>query len=278
MNRCITFAVAVNDRHILNTNFLASPCLLQPHRHQILIQEGYTSAAIAYNDAIEKSQNDLIVFVHQDIILPEGWADNLERALEHLAEHDPNWGVLGTYGETLHEGGRGYVYSTGLGIMGRPFEAPARIQTLDEIVLIMRKSSGLRFDDQLPNFHMYGTDLCMMAESEGRKNYAISAFCIHNTNPGLILGDDFYACYWHLQRKWRERLPIKTTCVRITRHNGWMYRRKMGELFLRYFRPNKKFGGNRAADPQQLMAEVEQMLRKRKSYLRLAKDQVEVQA
>ena len=79
---------------------MVSPCLRRPHGHQILVQQGFASAASAYNDAIDRSVNDLIVFAHQDIIFPEGWLEQLARALEFLGERDPNWGVLGCFGRS----------------------------------------------------------------------------------------------------------------------------------------------------------------------------------
>jgi hypothetical protein len=257
----VTFVVTVNRRDILENNFLASPCLRGPHPHQILIQEGFASASKSYNDGIDRSTNDLIVFVHQDVILPENWFSDLELALAHLEVDDPEWGVLGCYGERLHGYGRGYVYSSGLGIVGRPFERPARIQTLDEIVLILRKSSGLRFDDSLPHFHMYGADICMRAEEKGRNNYAISAFCIHNTQPSLILPDEFYECYRHVKRTWKHRLPIRTTCIRVTRFDLAMYRKRLGEMYIRYIHW-KEFGGSRATDVKKLLRDVDELLQK----------------
>lgn len=257
--KSITFVAAVNSREILENNLLASPCFRKPHPYQILIQEGYSSASKAYNDAIDKSQNDLIVFVHQDIVLPEQWISDLQRALECLDQDDPEWGVIGSYGETLNDRGRGYVYSSGRGIIGKPFERPARIQTLDEIVLIIRKSSGLRFDNTLPHFHFYGADICMTAEQMGKKNYAISAFCVHNTQQNWVLGPEFYQCYRHIKRKWRKSLPIQTTCTRVTRFDRPMYRRRLGEIYLKYFR-RSGFVGNRARDVQKLLGEVDTLL------------------
>jgi Glycosyltransferase like family len=262
MQTPLTFVVATNNREILKNNFQASPCFLESSPHQILIQEGFASAAKAYNDAINKSENDLIIFVHQDVVLPREWIEDLERALNYLDKDDPRWGVIGCYGEPLHGHGRGYIYSTGLNILGAPFERPARIQTLDEIVLIFRKSTALRFDDTLPNFHMYGADICMAAESAGRKNYAISAFCIHNTQPTLTLGADFYQAYRHVKRRWRKLLPIRTTCVRITRFDVSMFRRRLGEMYIRYIHW-KEFGGTRSKDVPQLLHDVDRMLKQR---------------
>jgi hypothetical protein len=256
----ITFVSAVSNREILSSNLLASPCFVTPYSHQILLQEGYRSAAEAYNDAIDRSKNDLMVFMHQDLILPESWLSQLNLALDILDRDDPNWGVLGCYGETRDDGGRGYIYSSGRGILGKPFDQPQRVQTLDEIVLIIRKSSGIRFDQALPHFHMYGADICMKAQKMGRRNYAISAFCIHNTIFNLVLPNEFYESYRHLKRTWREFLPIQTTCVRVTQFDVHMLRRRMQELYLRYIR-HKEIAAARLKDGKQLLDTVHEVNR-----------------
>ena len=250
----ITFVVSVNNCEVFESNFLASPCLRGPNDHQILVQEHFDSAAKAYNDAIERSANDLIVFCHQDIFLPEPWISQLGEALDRLEAEDPRWGVLGCYGVTSDHGGHGYVYSSGLGTMGEPFERPAPVQTLDEIVLILRKSSGLRFDERLPHFHFYGTDICLRAAAAGMKSYAISAFCVHNTHQSLILPKEFYDCCRHIKRVWKDNLPIQTTCIRITRSNFPMYVRRLKEFRLRYIL-RREVGGTRVQNVQRLFEE-----------------------
>jgi GT2 family glycosyltransferase len=251
----ITFAVAVNKPEILEENLLASPCFAMPHGHQILIQENFGSAAKAYNDAIEKSVNDLIVFCHQDVFLPAAWLSQLQKALDRLTEQDPNWGVLGNCGITRDGCSRGHIYSSGLGVLGQPFEQPAPVQTLDEIVLILRKSSGLRFDESLPHFHLYGTDICLRAANRGMKSYTICAFCIHNTHQSLILPGEFYECCAHVRRVWRDALPIQTTCIRITRLNYPVFVRRLHEVYLRYLR-RKTVGGKRVRNVQGLLEEL----------------------
>jgi hypothetical protein len=258
--RKFTFVAAVNNQDVLKSNLLASPCFRKPHPHEILIQEGFRSAGKAYNDAINKSQNEFLIFLHQDIILPEAWLSQLENALEYLEEKDPAWGVLGCYGETQTQGGRGWVYQSGRGIIGAPFERPAPVQTLDEIVLILRKSCGLQFDESLPHFHLYGTDICLRAEQAGRRNYAIPALCIHNSSQGLILPKEFYECYWHVRRTWGSQLPVQASCIRITRLNLTMYKRRLYEIYFRYRRPPVS-EGFRAEDVRQLVHEAEKTIR-----------------
>ncbi len=241
---------------------LASPCFRDSDEYQILIQEGFSSAAKAYNDAIDKSENDLIVFVHQDIFLPESWIRDLKRSLNLLNIYDPEWGVIGAYGETVDDNGRGYVYSTGLGILGKRFMRPTPVQTLDEIVLIFRKSSGLRFDDRLPHFHMYGADICLTAEKKGKKNYAVCAFCIHNTRTSFFLPKEFYESYRFVKRKWKNDLPIRTTCVRISRFDRDVYARRFGELYFRYIGRND-LESSRTEDVGKLITDVNTILEKR---------------
>jgi glycosyltransferase involved in cell wall biosynthesis len=250
----ITFVIAVNNRELFEDNFLASPCLGQRHDHQILAQENFSSASEAYNDGIAKAENDMIVFCHQDIILPELWLAQLNSALGYLEVYDPDWGVLGSYGKTQDGRGWGHVYSSGRSVIGEPLQRPVPVQTLDEIILIVRKSSGLRFDDSLPHFHFYGADICLRAALYGMKSYAISAFCVHNTHQTLVLPKEFYECGRHIKRVWNSYLPIQTTCIRLTKSNLPMYRRRLGEFYLRHIR-RKECGGTRLQDPLRLLEE-----------------------
>jgi glycosyltransferase involved in cell wall biosynthesis len=257
----ITFVIAVNSRKVFEDNFLASPCLARSKGYQILVQENFSSAAKAYNEAIDRASNDLIVFCHQDIILPELWLSQLQHALDSLALSDPNWGVLGSYGKTQDGQGWGHVYSSGRDVIGEPLQFPVAVQTLDEIVLILRKSSGLRFDDSLPHFHFYGADICLRAAKMGMQSYAISVFCIHNTTQPLVLPEEFYECCRHIKRIWGACLPIQTTCIRLTKFNLHIYVRRVREAYLRYIR-RKEVGGTRTRHSQRLIEELAEIVHK----------------
>lgn len=212
----ITFVVPVNDWQVCERNLLASPLFHGDHPYQILTQVGFSSAARAYNDGLEQAENDLVVFAHQDAWFPESWMDDLRSALAYLALADPAWGVLGCFGVAQDGTPHGYLYDTAQKrVLGGPLEFPAQVETLDEVVLILRKSSGLSFDDALPHFHFQGTDICMGARESGRRCYAISAFCIHNTLGYLFLPREFYSAYLYVRRRWRRHLPIRTSCITI---------------------------------------------------------------
>jgi Glycosyltransferase like family len=227
----LTIVAAVNDRGVLATNLQSSPGMAQAGKHQFLVQEGFSAAALAFNQALDRAQHDVVVFLHQDMYLPAGWFDNVRAAIDWLEQRNIAWGVLGTFGSRAGAaGGVGRMYATALGFHGKPLEVPEEVETLDEIVLIMRKSSGLRFDEALPHFHMYGVDLCMQARDRGLTNFAIPAFCIHNTNQLLTLPPQFYAAYRYVKRKWRAYLPIYTSCATITRFDGELRRRTVSTV------------------------------------------------
>jgi hypothetical protein len=253
----LTFVVLTNDREILRQNLLASPCLQNAHPHQVIIQEGFDSAAHAYNAALEEALNDIVIFIHQDVYLPQSWIADLESTLRQLAAIDTEWGVLGCWGVRENGEGFGYLYTPGQEVIGAPLQSPASVQTLDEVVLIIRKSSGLRFNEKLPGFHLYGTEICLAATCMRLHCYAISAFCVHNSRQHFRLPPEFYACYRQVKRLRRECLPIQTSCIRITRFDGAMWWRRIKEN-LSFFdrRAPREELGPRAADPVMILSQL----------------------
>jgi len=231
-----TIVVAVNDRETLRKNLYRSPGLWLNGRNQVLIREGFSAASHAYNSGIDEAKNDTVIFVHQDIYLPDTWFPALAQSLQHLESRGIPWGVLGCFGSRSDASvGVGRVYTNGLGVHGKEIVLPERVETLDEIVLIIRKSSGLRFDPNLPHFHWYGTDLCMIAREQGLESYAFQGFCVHNTNQLLRLPKEFYEGYYYVKEKWKKWLPIHASCMKVSLFDEEIRRRRVrefGELVL----------------------------------------------
>jgi hypothetical protein len=207
---------AVNDETVLSKNLAASP-MVRKGEIPLLTERGHSCAGVAYNAGIARADAEVMVFAHQDVFLPAGWNKKLSHHIEKLTNHDPEWGVIGLYGVKDPGEGAGHVYSTGLRrFVGRPFSDPIQINTLDEMLLIMRRTAGLRFDEKLPGFHLYGTDICMEARMRGMRNYVLPCFALHNSIGIKRLPLSFWRAYLYLRRKWRDRLPITTPCVRIS--------------------------------------------------------------
>jgi hypothetical protein len=244
---------AVNDDLVLTSCLLMSPDLARCG--PVVAQRGWKSASLAYNAAIDQSTAEVMVFVHQDVFLPAGWLDKLNAALAELARRDPEWGVLGLYGMTDSGRRKGWVYSEGLGaVLGTEFMGVEPVRTLDEVLLVIRRSSGLRFDAELPGFHMYATDLCLTAERQGLQNYVIPAFAVHNSNGIGRLGKDFWDACEYIRRKWHAVLPVKSPCTTVMasrwRENYQRFRRWID------FGLRRKPVRRRAADGKTLYAHL----------------------
>lgn len=244
-----TLVAAVNNEAVLRSCLLNSSVASQAS--EIILQKGYSSAALAYNAALQKAATDVVVFVHQDVFLPNGWEAKLQRALDWLSEKDPQWGVAGIWGVQASGNRSGHLYCVGLGqVLGDEYNGAIEVQTLDEVLLIVRKSSQLQFDEKLPGFHLYATDICLEAQRRGMRCYAISAFCVHNTNGYSLLPREFWKNYLTLRRKWRTRLPVTTPCTEITAFCWPAIRMNLVQWKNIALRKDKP--GRRVADPSEL--------------------------
>ena len=204
---------AVNNEEILKSCLLKSPDLRSAA--DVILRTGFTSAASAYNSALREAKGDILVFVHQDVYLPEGWINRVRSAIEVLSVRDPDWAVLGVWGVKNDGGYAGYVYWQG--VAGKHFDGGIEVVSLDEMVLILRRTSMLSFDENLRGFHMYGADLCLEAARRGMRSYVVSAFCIHNAKGYGMFPLPFWKAFFFMRKKWRSRLPVKTTCIEVTR-------------------------------------------------------------
>jgi hypothetical protein len=210
-----SIVVAANSDDILQTNLLGSG--ETKLATEVVVQRHATSAAVAYNAGLTGCSSDLVVFAHQDVFLPAGWAKVLGSSIERLSALDPQWGVAGVFGMTVFANGVGHIYSTGLRrFVGDALKEPIPVRSLDEMVLIIRQSSGLKFDERLPGFHLYGTDICLEAEARGLRNYVLPCFSFHNSCGAKRLPMSFWQAYLYLRKKWKDRLPIVTPCTKIT--------------------------------------------------------------
>lgn len=208
----IDIVAAVDSEGVLSANLARSAVLGQANVN-FQRQRGFRSAASAYNSAFSKAKSETVVFVHQDVYLPRRWFSQLQSAVQWLNETDPNWAVLGVYGVTDRGKHIGYVWSSGLNrVLGGPFVEPVRVDSLDELLIVLRKRPQLRFDENLPGFHLYGTDIVQEARSLGYGSYAICAPVVHNSRPVVYLSNSYLAAYDYERKKWKCGLPIQN-CI-----------------------------------------------------------------
>ena len=165
--------------------------------------------------------------------------------------------MLGCYGKTPGGIGRGYIYSPGRGVIGAPFESPTPVQTLDEIVLIFRRSSGLRFRI-ITSVISTSTALVFRLRAEKGGDDELRHPCVLRAQCAPVRGASERVLPdrgRHIKRVWKDALPIQTTCVKITRFNRFVYGRRIREVYVRRMR-QKGFIAPRATDVPQLLKQA----------------------
>lgn len=216
-SRGIAVVAAVNNDSILQRDLASSPLISEGHT-RLIIERGHDSAASALNSGLDRADEDLVVFAHQDVYLPRGWERRLNAAVDALEVEGNPWAILGVAGVDESGTFAGRIYSSGLRReYGIPLPSPLPIVSLDEALIVLRKSSGLRFDESLPGFHLYGTDIVQTAILNGLGAYVFDGPIIHNSKPELSHFWAYGRTYRSMQRKWRRHLPIPTNNALITR-------------------------------------------------------------
>jgi glycosyltransferase involved in cell wall biosynthesis len=215
----LSFVVCVNDDAILNANLLTSPCLSRDSRHELIIVRDAANAADGLNRGLEEAKHPLVVCLHQDVVLPQGWDRRLVEQYRLAEERLGRLGVAGVYGvgapRELEGGGLeaeriGHVVDRGR-LLSERSALPAPASTLDELLLVLPRGTPLRFDPAL-GFHLYGADICLQAAEQGAGVAVLEALCSHNSR-GVGLPEAFFASAAVFARKWAARLPVATPCV-----------------------------------------------------------------
>lgn len=230
----ITVACASNSAAVLDANLRASPALADLALH---VEHDAPSATIAYDRALNATRTEIVVFAHHDVYLPQGWDALLVHRLNSLTARHPDWAVAGAFGVGVDDRHFGPVWTSSLGqIVGRVPLHPEPVQSFDEMLLVLRRASGIRFDRAQPGWHMYGTDIVQTARANRRGAYALGLPCIHNDRFHAMLGPDFNESYRWMQAKWRQTLPIRTPLTKISRFGLHRYREAWNMRKTRSFR------------------------------------------
>ncbi len=234
---------AVNNQDILRRNLAASP-IFQENPELLNTQVGAASAAQAYNNGLKNTEAEIVVFAHQDVYLPTGWETQLAQRVRELDQLDPSWAVAGPIGLGHNGALRGRVWSAGIGgDVGHGQDLPSMTTCLDELLIVLKRSSGLVFDANLPSFHLYGTDIVQTANRAHLGAYVIDAPVIHNSQPVKSLRGGYTDAYHYMQKKMAGLLPVPTLVVDITEDNSlierankrdnWRYMRRQLSRYLK---------------------------------------------
>ncbi len=205
---------------------------------------------------LRQARGDFIILCHQDIRLTDDRITQLDHVINEITAHDPHWGLLGNAGGVTI--GQVKVRITdpphGRNITKGPL--PARVMSLDENFLLVRRSACLSVSRDLEGFHLYGTDLCVIADILGYSAYVVDFHITHlggasrkapnDTGPtAFTLG--VHVSKQQLIEKYQRALGprwIQTTCTRMQIsgskwRNFWLNKKLSFSLHKRFTRYSK---------------------------------------
>jgi SAM-dependent methyltransferase len=215
----LSFVACVNNEAQLSENLAASPCFQESGAHELILIRGAQSASEGFCAGIERAQHEVVVFLHQDVYLPKNWPRRFAQQWLLASERFGGMGVAGVYGACHDNAVQGGVLRTGHVVdrhtlLNEPRPLPACVETLDEVLLAIPRSTPLRPDPAL-GFHLYGADLALQARKAGLSCVALDAPCFHNSVTGSRLPPAYQHSAEVLRGQWSGCLPIATPCALI---------------------------------------------------------------
>ncbi len=156
----------------------------------------------AYNLFLGEARGRYIILCHQDLVLLEDDRTTLDRLLAGLDAHDPDWALCGNAGArpdgTLAI--RITDPNTPDASIGGPF--PTEVVGLDENFIVVRRDANLAVSHDLHGYHLYGSDLCIVADLLGRPAYVIDFHLRHLS--GGSPDDTFHRMHAAMTAKYRR--------------------------------------------------------------------------
>jgi hypothetical protein len=178
-----------------------------------VIKASDTPLAIVYNRIIDRSENDLIAYIHSDVT-----CKGLPEAIVKTMMAFGNWGALGAVGATKGKDGENGIQ---WGRKGMSYP----VVTLDSCLLVIDRRQGVRFNAEVfDSFHCVIEEYCMQIQQKGLDVRTIlidgyegvathigdNDFFSHHSNTVRILGGD-WGNYSEYYRKLKNMYPSAIT-------------------------------------------------------------------
>tara|TARA_B110000503_G_scaffold51450_2_gene83032 strand:+ start:27050 stop:28744 length:1695 start_codon:yes stop_codon:yes gene_type:complete len=166
-------------------NFFRSESAQEPLNEVIEVDNTsnlyYNNLSRAIAAGLERAHNDIVVVVHEDVLLLDGWQSQFQQTLHQLEEHDPAWGMLGSVGwnasgEFIGHWSDPHQFKNTFKDSQCDFQEAVK---LDEQLLIFHRDRVPNLDGNLPGIHFLGEDLQHELARIGLKCYAVNAPTIH---------------------------------------------------------------------------------------------------
>ena len=202
-----------------------------------------TDAFAGLNQLLAAARGKYVILCHQDIICKAPKSKLLE-CIADIEQLDSNWAVLGNAGG-IHIKSYSKFFINGKNELEQINPVPAKVQTLDENFLILRKSANMGFSVDLSGFHFYGADICLQAAFRGLNCYTIPFLVMHKSFGNQ--DHRFEAARQRFINKYSQILKskaIQTTCARfvisgqtLQKHLG---NTRLGAFFVKEYYKRKR--------------------------------------
>jgi hypothetical protein len=147
----------------------------------IHIDNSVTNSTDAYrglNRFLHAARGDYVILCHQDVELIADDRLKLESVIGELEDYDPSWALAGNSGG-MAPGRLAIRISDPHGSDQRTEQLPARVHSLDENFIVVKRCANLSLSRDLSGFHLYGTDICIVAEILGWSAYVVDFHLLH---------------------------------------------------------------------------------------------------
>ena len=174
-----------------------------------------------YNLFLNRAQGEYIILCHQDILLLDDRLEDLERCIEELEARDPHWALLGNAGGVAL--GTTACRITDIDGDHNSGIFPTPVTTLDENFIVVKNAANLSLSHDLQGYHLYGTDICLIARLLGYRAWVVNFNLYHKSRGNC--DQHFKSLKRELIQKYRSAFQgryVETTCTRFYLSGSWL--------------------------------------------------------
>ena len=194
-------SVVISTRKIDSTYYDHVKRLFSHPNTEILMYEndGQMSLTQIYNKGLKESVNDIVVFMHDDLILE---TSNMTPKIVKLFEKHPEYGIIGIAGTDKLTSGMWWQNRENMfGVVGHIHEGKRHVNhyskgvfndVLKDVVIVdglffMVRKSLLKkeFNEQFEGFHFYDISFCVENQFEGVKIGLTTKFGVTHKSVGI---------------------------------------------------------------------------------------------
>lgn len=162
--------------------------------------DGSSSLAEIYNSGLNDSKNDIVVFIHDDIIIE---TTNITPKIVRLFEENPEYGIIGVAGTDNLTSGRWWDNRDNMfGVVAHEHEGkrhvnhyskqtfgdkPKEVVIVDGVFMMIHKNRIKHtFNEQFEGFHFYDLPICVENHMDGVKIGVTTKIRITHKSIGMV--------------------------------------------------------------------------------------------